>query len=215
VTDQKQIDLLVRANIQGKKDLESVGKSIDSISTALDKQTAAAKRGESSLDELKGSMAALEVEKRKLSDNQALINGFTALSDRITKTEKSATKASSAYEKYKKELEGLAAVTDTQQDKLIRLSTASERAAARLAKQRTDQQALTETLREAGITTSDLAGAQDKLRATYAQYAAVFSKAQAAISSYSQDVREAREAEKALVAENTFQKLLDKVAESD
>lgn len=212
MTDQKQIDLLVRANIQGKKDLESVGKSIDSISAALDKQTAAAKRGESSLDELKGSMAALEVEKRKLSDNQALISGFATLSDRITKTEKSATKASSAYEKYKKELEGLAKVTDTQQDKLIRLSTASERAAARLVKQRTDQQALTETLREAGITTNDLAGAQDKLRATYAQYAAVFSKAQAAISSYSQDVREAREAEKSLVAENTFQKKLTDAA---
>ena len=218
MTDQKQIDLLVRANIQGKKDLESVGKSIDSISAALDKQSAAAKRGESSLDELKGSMAALEVEKRKLSDNQALISGFTALSDRITKTEKSATKASSAYEKYKKELEGLAAVTDTQQDKLIRLSTASERAAARLAKQRTDQQALTETLREAGITTNDLAGAQDKLRATYAQYAAVFSKAQSAITSYSQDVREARDAERSLVAENTFQQKLNdasKLAKAD
>lgn len=212
MTDQKQIDLLVRANIQGKKDLESVGKSIDSISVALDKQSAAAKRGEASLDELKGSMAALEVEKRKLSDNQALINGFTALSDRITKTEKSATKASSAYEKYKKELEGLATVTDTQQDKLVKLSVASERAAARLSKQRTDQQALTETLREAGITTNDLAGAQDKLRATYAQYAAVFSKAQAAISSYSQDVREAREAEKALVAEDTFQRKLTDAA---
>lgn len=218
MTDQKQIDLLVRANIQGKKDLESVGKSIDSISVALDKQSAAAKRGESSLDELKGSMAALEVEKRKLSDNQALINGFTALNDRIAKTEKGATKASKSYEKYKKELEGLTEVTDTQQAKLIKLSTASERASARLDKQRTDQQALTQALREAGITTDDLAGAQNKLRDTYAQYATVFAKAQNAISRYSQDVREARDAEKALVAEDTFQRKLtdaSKLAKAD
>lgn len=213
MTDQKEIDLLVRANIKGKKDLESVAKSIDSISEALDKQSAAAKRGENSLDELKASMAALEIEKSKLSDNQKLLNGFQALSDRLTKTEERANKAAAAYQKYKDELDGLSQVTDKQQDRLIKLSNASERATARLDEQRKQQLTLSKALAEAGLSTDDLAGSQAKLTTAYAQYATVFSKAQSAITSYTQDVRTAREAEKALVAENTFQKKLQDAAQ--
>jgi DNA repair exonuclease SbcCD ATPase subunit len=208
VIDRKEIELLIRAQLDGGKDLESVTKSIGKLEAAIDKQSAAAKKGETSIDELKGSLEALKSVQTQLGSNANLIGNFQKLADQIGKTEERVTRTAKAYGEYETKLKGASAVTDKQQEKLIKLSTAADRAKVSLDKQLATQQKLTDALQEAGIATSDLAASEEKIRRAAADLGVIYNKNQKALASYATDVRAARDAEKALAEERAFEKKL-------
>lgn len=190
--DRKEIDLLVRAQLKGKGDLAAVTKSIGELEKALESQAAAAKRGESSIDELKATLLGLQQVQERLKSQADLIGTFQRMGEQITKTTERVTKSGEAYEKYRAKLAETAEVTDKQQERLIRLSTAYERSQATLNRQQTQYAQLAESLREAGIATDQLAAAELRVRDSAAQIGIAISKAQTAIGEYADDVRRSR-----------------------
>lgn len=191
--DRKEIDLLIRAQLKGKQDLASITKSITELEKAIESQAAAAKRGESSIDELKATLLSLKQVQDQLKGQADLVGTFQRQGDAIAKTEERVQKASRAYDEYRKKLDALSEVTDKQQARLIKLSTAQERAQGSLDKQRERYARLAESLREAGIATDNLGQAEMRVRESAAQIGVAINKAQQAIGSYADDVRRSRE----------------------
>jgi tape measure domain-containing protein len=208
--DRKEIDLIIRAALQGGKTLDSVTKSIVDIEKALDAQAAAAKRGESSIDELKATLESLKQTQDQLKSQAGLIGQFQRLGEQIERTAERSAKAAKTYEGYRAKLEAAGKQTEFQAAKLIKLATASERSAATLAKQRQDQQELSAALTEAGISVDNLAAAEDRARKTAAQLGVTINRTQQAIKTYATDVRAARDAQRLLADDKAFeQKLQD------
>lgn len=205
---RKEIELIIQAQLKGGKDIDSVVKGINQLEKAIEQQTDAAKKGESSIDELKASLEALKQVQVELAGKASLIGSFQKLGQQIGKTEDRITKTAKAYQDYKTKLDAVEKVTDKQQDRLIRLAIANERATQSLAKQRDAQQAIAESLREAGIATDNLAASEAKVRTIAADLGVQINKAGQAIKDYAVNVRGAKEAEAALAAENAFQKKL-------
>jgi tape measure domain-containing protein len=212
VIDRKEIELLIRAQLSGGKDLESVTKSISKLEEAIEKQSAAAKKGETSVDELKGSLEALKTVQNDLSGKASLLGSFQKLADTIGKTEDRVTKTAKAYDEYNTKLKAAESVTDKQQERLIKLSVASDRARAALERQLQTQTELAQSLREAGIATDDLAAAEARIRTAAASLGVVYQKNQAALRAYATDVRAARDAEREMADEKAFQKKLQDAA---
>lgn len=208
--DRKEIDLIIRAALQGGKTLKDVTQSIEAIEKALDAQSAAAKRGESSIDELKATLESLKRTQDQLKDQAGLIGQFQKLADQIAKTAEKTDKAAKTYTAYKEKLDKAGESTDFQRDKLIRLGNAVERNQATLGRQRTEQEALTKALRDAGIEMGQLAEAESVVRQAAAALGLTINRTQQAISTYADDVRKAREAERAMGEQRAFdQKLQD------
>lgn len=191
----KTIDLLVKANVQGKKDLDSVAKSISAISGALDEQGSAAKRGQKNLDEIQGSMAALAIENKKLGESLKLLNAFEKSADQINRTEAAVGKAKKAYEAFTTQIEKTGAATADQLVAQNKLSATYNAAEARLVKYKNRQAELAASLREIGLAGDDLAGSQARLRSAMEASAAVVAKGSGIISTYATDVRAARDVE--------------------
>lgn len=199
--DKKEIDLLINASIRGKKDLNEIPKTISDIEKAIDKQASAAKRGESSIDELKASMLSLKDVQSTLTGKAGLVGAFQTLGDNVAKTEEKVAKSTKAYNDFNEKLKGQESVTDAQQKKLIKLSSTMEAQVATLAKQKTQYAETAAALKEAGIETDNLAAAERQLRSLAADVGVVMQKNQAIIDSYSDTVRKAREEEKQRAAD--------------
>lgn len=210
--DRKEIDLIIRAALQGGKSLDGVAKSITDIEKALDAQTAAAKRGESSIDELKATLEALKRTQDQLKDQAGLIGQFQRLASQIEATAAKSAKAAQTYADYKDKLDKAGKATEFQSAKLIKLATAAERNEATLARQRADQQALTATLREAGIQVDNLAAAENRARESAAQLGITINRTQQAISTYADDVRKARDEQRKLAEDKAFEAKLQDAA---
>lgn len=211
--DRKEIDLIIRAALQGGKTLEGVVKSISDIEKALDAQTAAAKRGESSIDELKATLESLKRTQDQLKDQAGLIGQFQRLSEQIGKTAEKSAQAAKTYADYKDKLDKAGTATEFQSNKLIKLAKSAERNEVTLAKQRTDQEALTATLREAGIEVDNLAAAETRARDAAAQLGISINRTQQAIETYTDDVRLARAEQRKLADDKAFEQKLQDAAQ--
>jgi DNA repair ATPase RecN len=209
----KEIELLIRAQIEKGKDLDSVVKSIERLEEAIDKQSAAAKRGESSIDELKATLLELQQVQDRLKSTARLIDDFSKLSDRIAKTGERVDRTAAAYEKYATKLQAVESVTDRQQERLTKLSLANERAKKSFDTQTASLEALGDTLRKAGIDTNDLAASQNRILNSAARLGATIAKTQGSISTYADDVRRARDSERQLAQEDAFQQKLKDAAQ--
>ena len=199
--DQKTIRLLIEAQLKGGKDLESITKSITELEAAIDKQSAAAKRGESSIDQLKSSLEALKVVQRELEQRANLVGSFQKASEAIGRTEERVTKAVRKYEEFKQKIAETGTATAAQQKKLDSYSLAIDRANVALDKQKERQQTATKALADAGVSITGLAAEEDRLRAATISLGSAFQRVQGAITSYGEDVRKAKEAERALADE--------------
>jgi tape measure domain-containing protein len=204
--DRKEIELIIRAALQGKNNLTDITKSIAELEKAIDKQSAAAKRGESSIDELKATLLQLQQVQDRLKDQAGLIGQYDKLAKSVDKTADRAAKAGLAYDTLNKKLNESGVVTEKQQDRLIRLSVAQDKANLAAQRQREYLAALAASLGEAGIALDDLAGSENKVRQAAAQLGTTILRTQSAINSYADDVRQARDAERELSATAAFNK---------
>jgi tape measure domain-containing protein len=209
---RKEIELLVRANLgSSRQTLQSFTRSIGDVSRELDRQTEAAKRGESALDELKGTQAALDTVQRQLLSKADLIGNYTKLAEVIATTEARVTRTAKAYEDYKKKLDAAESVSDKQQASLIKKAQAHERAQRDLQRHTDTQVRLTAAMNEAGIETANLAQAETRVRDAAAQIAVLMTRAGDAVRSYAEDVRKARAAERELQNTRAFE---DKISQA-
>ena len=112
MTNSKEIDLIVRAQLKNGKDLESVTKSIRELEKAIDEQSAAAKRGGSSIDELKATLASLQQVQDRLKNQANLVDTFRRLGEQIAKTEERVAKTGKAYDDYRQKVGKLEEATD-------------------------------------------------------------------------------------------------------
>ena len=196
----KTLDLLVRAQIQGGKDLEGVAKSISKIGDAIDEQNDAAKRGENRIDELKASLLSLEQVQKSLAGQSSAVKTFQKLAEGVSKVDERVAKATKRYDEYKKKVDEAEEVTEAQQNTLIRYALAVEKSEAALRKQRTALSDMEAEFRDAGIAVEDLAARQQRSLQLQAELGAVYARGTDAVRDYSNAVREAREAQRAVDA---------------
>lgn len=193
--DRKEIELLIRAQLQGKGNIAQVTKAIGDLERQIDAQAAAAKRGENSIDELKGSLEELKQLQQQLTQRAEMIGFFQKLQKSVGTTEERVNRASAAFEKYSASLKGQGEVTEKEAARLAKLSKSYETAQASLAKQRATLSDLQKTLAEAGVDVQNLAAAENQLRDAAANLGVVLNRGQQALTGYARDVREARQAD--------------------
>lgn len=193
--DRKELELLVRAQIQGGKDLEAVAKSISKIGSAIDDQSEAAKRGENRIDELKATLESLNATQKELTGFGSAIKTFTRLADGVQTAEQRLASATKRYDDYQAKLNGLDEVTDKQQATLIRYSTAVQKAAEQLDKQKKALDTVTAEFQQAGIAINDLAALQARSIELQGELGLVYTRGTATLKGYADAVREARQAQ--------------------
>jgi len=197
VIDSKTIDLIIRAQLKGKNDLASITKSIADLEKALQAQSEAAKRGESSIDGLKATMLALESVQKSIKTNASLVKEFEALPSKIDRATNAVTKAREAYEKLEAKQKDSGKVTEEQAQKLFDLNAKYQGTQQTLDKLLNRQAALRKELTDLGADTQDLATYQTQLLKTSADLGLVYDRANTSVKNYGETVAAAREATRA------------------
>ena len=195
MTDRKDIDLVVRAQIQGAKDLNGVAKSIAEIGASIEDQSKAAKRGESTIDELKASLESLAQIQRTLQGQNSAVRYFERLGEGIKSAESRVQRATERYDAYNKKLQESEKVTEKQQDTLARYARAVDSANKSLAAQQDIYSKIGAEFREAGIALDQLTSLQQRNLNLQAELGLVTRRGADAIRDYAKDVRAAREAQ--------------------
>lgn len=209
MVNRQEIDLIIRAQLKGQNSFTGVAKAIKQLSTDIDAQVAAAKRGEVGIDELKASLLALQQAQEGLKDQAGLIAQFNKTSQAVATLESKLDKARTGYDEYRTKLGDLDKATDKQVAKLDKLGDAVKRTEAAYVSQTQQQKALKATLDEVGISLAKEADAENKLRRSAAELGVSVSKVQQSIKSYAEDLKIAKEAERKLAAGNFLRKMAD------
>ena len=153
---ERILDLRVRAQLQGTKDLDDVAKSIGRIGTAIDEQTDAAKRGENRIDELRSSLESLTLIQKELQGQKSAVTYFQQLGKSIATAEERVASATKRYNDYNAKLEEAGKRTDAQQERLIKYGVAVEKSNKALENQRARLAAMTDEFTSAGISVDKL-----------------------------------------------------------
>lgn len=205
--NRQEIDLIIRAQLQGQSSFTGVSKAIAGLSKDIDAQVASAKRGETSIDELKASLIALQQAQDSLKDQAGLIGQFEKTSAAVAMVEAKVQQASAAYTEYRAKIGDIDKATDRQLAKLDRLGETVKRTEASYATQVAQQGRLRTALQETGIALDKEADSENKLRRSAADLGVSINKVQTAVRSYADDLRLAKEEERKLVAGDTLRKL--------
>ena len=202
MTDRKELELLVRAQIKGGKDLEGVAKSIAKIGDAIDEQTEAAKRGESRIDELKGSLEGLNLIQKQLAGQNSAIQYFEKLTKSITASETKLDAQTKRYTEYLAQLEKGGTRTDAQQKKLEKYALSVEKSASVLDNQRKALASLESEFREAGVSVDQLGDVTRRNLELQAELGLAYQRGEQSIKGYSAAVRAAREEQRKMAEVN-------------
>ncbi len=198
MADRKEIDLLIRAQLKGGRDLAAITKSIGELEKAIDSQAEAAKRGESSYEGLKAAAAALKVVQDELGARSKVAKNFEDLTKRINDQ-------SAAVDKAKKKLEDFEAKagsdrTAAQQEQVQKLSASYQAATAKLELYRRSLETTGAALREAGADTANLAAEQIKIADQQLAAATAQNRVNKELLGYTDTVAKARAATAAKTA---------------
>jgi tape measure domain-containing protein len=210
--NRREIDLIIKAAVQGQNNLPALTKSISDLEKAITSQADAAKRGEVSLDELKATLLALQQAQDKLIGQDRLIAQFKKLADQVESSTAKLEKSTKTHLDFKAKLDAAGKTTEAQGERLARYAAATERAEKAVAKQKEQQQDLSRVLEQSGIDVNNLAAAEDKLKNSAATLGLAINKSQKAISEFSTDLKAARTAQKELADTEAFNKQAQEAA---
>lgn len=200
--DRKELELLVRAQIQGGKDLDGVAKSIAKIGDSINEQTKAAERGENRIDELKASLEGLNLIQKQLAGQNSAINYFNRLTKSVADTEARLAKQTQRYEEYQQALDKAGKRTDAQQEKLIKYALAVEKTEKALASQRDALNGIESEFRAAGVAVDNLGAVVNRNLQLQAELGLVYNRGTESIKNYSTAVRAARDEQTKLAQAN-------------
>ncbi len=201
MTDFKDFELRVRTKLDSVKDLSKVASAIEDVEKAIDRQSQAAKRGENVLDEMKGSLEALGAIQKELKGQLSLVKDFRDLEGAIAKTQTRLDSATESYNKLNAKLAEKGKLTERETVKLSGYSKQIDSLNVLLGQQREKIAFLGDSYGKVGIDIKNLAQFELQNLETQAKLGVVYKANQAALQSYSQDVRAAREAERQRAAE--------------
>lgn len=200
MTDQRQVDLIIQAQLKGGRDLKAITASIAELEKALERQAEAAKRGEGSVKDLEAASAALKAVQGELGGRQTAIKNFEGLSKAIERQSKAVDEAQSRLKKYEASLDSDA--TAKQQERVQKLTAAYERSAAKLATLRSDFANLNAALGRSGVNVSNIAQELNDIGAASLRGATAIRQASDQTRDFYETTRLAREEQRKL-AEQT------------
>ncbi len=190
--DRKEVELLIRAQLKGGRDLASITKSIADLQEAIEKQAQAARRGESAYEGLKAAAAGLKAVQDELGARADTARRFDTLTQKINAQSEAVETARKKLAEYEAKVGSDR--TDKQQQNVQRLTKSYENATARLADYQRTFEVLQAALREAGVDTTKLAEEQRNISERMLSTAAAVNRVDAEIRDYNATVTKAKEA---------------------
>lgn len=209
--NKRDIELLISARDTTGRTFQQVASNIDSLTGTIEKQVAAASRGEISLQELRQSQEKLAQAGRDLSALQGQIDAYRRLEAQLEKNKAAVATAESAFTSFKAEIASSEKVTAAQERRLAGLESKVTTTGAALRKTETDIAGATASLKAAGVETAHLDQVQTQIVNTARNAGAGFSALGGAVDSFSDDLRRAQQAESQLAATSSLDR---KIAEA-
>lgn len=163
MTERKEIDLLVRAHLEGKGTLKGVAKDIGELEKSIESQAAAAKAGESDLEKL---LVGLRTQQRVAKEAARALDTtaqFERQTEALAKYGARLEQARQRQAAFDATLIKGAELSARQVRDQTRLAAAVDRAAAAYQKADARLQGTTERLRQYGVNTDRLANEQNRL----------------------------------------------------
>lgn len=210
-TTRRDIELLISARETTGRSFKQVTDNIDALNTKIAEQITQAERGEISLQELRRTQEALAAAGRDLSAIQNQIDAYNRLIASSDKVSESYEKAKADLAALKAEIEASGKATTAQENRMQRLENAVTRTSAAVDKNKADIVEQIAVLERAGIATTNLDQAQAGIVNTARQIGAGLVQVNTAIDGYAVNVRQARQAESELAAQQGFER---KIAEA-
>lgn len=187
--NSQEIDLIIKAQLQGKNTLGDLAKSIAEVEKAIESQAQAAKRGEVSIDSLQATLVQLKVAQDQLKDQAATIGQFQRLNEQIVKQQKAIQATKTAYAELDEKIIKAGKSTERQAERLQKLTDVTARQESTLNRQKTQYSQLSSVLTESGIDLGKLAQAENLARESAAKLGLAINKNQTSIRSFNDDVK--------------------------
>lgn len=197
--DQKTVELLIQAKLKGGREFASIAKSITDLEEAIDKQSAAAKRGENSIDGLKAAQLALKAVQEELGGRSDVIAKLQTFEKQLKSQAVATDKAREKLEAFQKTLG--TDVSKKQADRLKSLTDSYDAASKRLEQYRNDVATASAALKAAGVDTTNLAEAQRLIVVEQGRAAVALNRTNKELVDYSSNVNDARAAAARLAAD--------------
>lgn len=205
MTDQtRNVELVIRAKNLSKKTLDDVRKEIEEINKAIDDQVDASKRGQGSLKDLDKAYRDLESAMKSLVAQQSVIKQLEGQEAALGKLQAALDAASEKLRKHQEAMASTEKVTKRQAQQLAtyekavtRSQAALDKQAERLAKTRTEAEAL-------GIATDDLVGSQNRILNTGRRLSDVYDAQSTAVKEFASNVAQANRVADKAQADDTF-----------
>lgn len=194
--DRKEIELLIKAQLKGGRDLNAITKSIADLQDAIERQSEAAKRGERAFDGLKAAQEGLKAVQEELGGRANALRGIEALNKKIGEQGDRVATAKAKLEDYLKTLSDDR--NEKQQERVQRLTRSYTNAQNRLDEFKRSSEALNAALRESGIDTANLAAAQRTVADTILRVADAQNRANKELVEYNDNVAKGKAAAAAL-----------------
>ena len=199
--ERRDIELAIRAKDQGATaTFGRTRQAVEGLTTAIEKQAAGVRSGETALDDLRNTYRELEVAAKSLGQQQGLIDSLRRQTDALTKFEQKATAAREKADAYGQTLSQQATVSVRAEQRLAVLNRTADRAAATFEKQKDRVAATSAALEAAGHDTNDLDGASKSLLRTSQQVGAAFTTLNTVMSGYAREVKAGQAADKEAAA---------------
>lgn len=211
MVERRDVELLVRAKDLSRKPLRDVSIALDQISTSLARQVEAAKKGEASYQELADSFRQVQDAGRALAQQQALVDRFTKLNAESAKLAANVETTARALQEYRATVDQSATVTKKQESAIAALEKAFNRADAAYAKNGASLVTLDAQMSALGIDSKNLADTQRQIVSSATQAGQAATVLATAMSGYAKNTREARDAAKALAAEQSKAQAISRV----
>lgn len=196
--NRRDVEFIIRARDLSSRTFREVAGSVDGLTSSLDKQIAAAERGELSAQELRNAYRQLNEAGRALLGQQGLIDYQRKVADSLELAEGKARGAREAHEALKTTLAGSETVTKAQERELAKLARAEETAEKRATTLRDSLDRQNEKLKQAGIDTKNLAGEQRRLVQVAEQVGDALGKTQGALDGYDANLRRVKQSQQEL-----------------
>jgi len=199
--ERRTIELAIQAQFKGKQTVDSVNKSLAQVTSTLDDQAAAAKRGEGSFDDLKATLAALQLVARDKKGLQTLVDAVESTATALTEQNAKLATAEAKLEAYRKKIGDVSKATDGQAAKFAAYERAVTGAQTKIAGLQKVEADLVEALKAGGIEMADLGNAQQRLADTTLAVARAIAQAEDQQRNFVATNKQARDQARALSKE--------------
>lgn len=162
--NQRTIDLLIKAKLQGLRDFDTVNKSIADLSKVIDKQSQAVNKSADSYGKLRAARSSLSDLGSELQSLNSLVGSYTKVKDAVDSTTAKLTSQEVKLKSLTDEINKSGKATETQTERQRRLESAIDKTKTSIKSQTDLMRDYENSLKGAGINTTKLAESQSRLQ---------------------------------------------------